>query len=86
MPSPQQSVTLAPEQIQELERRLSDLRHNINNNLSLIVAAIELLRRKPDLAMRMVETISEQPSKILDEVKQFSDQLERALHIVREPK
>jgi len=86
MPPPYEAVTLAPDDIQELERLLSDLRHNINNNLSLIVAATELMRRKPDMAARMVETIAQQPPKVLTELKVFSDRLEAMLQIVRQPK
>jgi len=87
MPPTQEPVTLAPHEIQELERLLADLRHNINNNLSLIVAAVELIRRKPDLATRMVETIAEQPPKVLTELKVFSDRLESILHILpKEPR
>jgi len=86
MPPPQEPVTLAPEQIRELERRLSDLRHNINNHLSLIVAALELIRRKPETAARMIETIAEQPPKVLGELMVFSDLLESTLHIVKQPK
>ncbi len=86
MPPPPEPVILAPKELQEVERLLSDLRHNINNNLSLIVAGVELIRRKPDLATRMVETIAEQPPKILNELKVFSDRVESLLHIVRQPK
>jgi len=86
MPPPYGPVTLAPGDIQELERLLSEVRHNINNNLSLIVAATELIRRKPDMAARMMETIAAQPPKILSELKVFSDRLEAMLQIVRQPK
>ncbi|MSU64159.1 MAG: hypothetical protein EXS31_17505 [Pedosphaera sp.] len=84
MAAPQAPVTLTPAQIEELATRLSDFRHNINNNLSLVVAAVELIRRKPDLVERMSARIMEQPTKILAEVKTFSDFLEARLNIVRE--
>jgi hypothetical protein len=83
---PQEPLTLTPEQIQEVERRLSELRHNINNNLSLIVAATELIRRKPEMASRMAESIAEQPPKVLNELRSFSDDLESLLRIVRHSK
>lgn len=84
MAAPTDSVTLTPTQIAELADRLSHLRHNINNNLSLVVAAVELIRRKPDVLERMSEKIVEQPVKILAEIKSFSDLLEAALKIVRD--
>jgi len=44
---PSQPVTLSVEQIEELNQKLSNMRHDINNNLSLILAATELIRHKP---------------------------------------
>jgi len=85
MALPREPITLTPETVRELESNLSDLRHNLNNNLSLIIAAIELIRRKPEMAVRMVETIADQPAKILEEIKRFSTRLEDALRIVRDP-
>jgi len=38
---PIQPVTLTVEQLGELNRQLGNMRHDINNNLSLIVAAAE---------------------------------------------
>jgi len=45
------------------------------------VAACELIRRKPELATRMIENIGQQPEKINDEVRQFSDAVEALLGI-----
>ena len=78
---PNHPVTLTPEQILELARKLADLRHNVNNHLSLIVAATELMRRRPEAAARFVECLADPPNKIAAEVKAFSDQLEKALQI-----
>ena len=85
MQLPQHPVTLTPEQIQELNARLSTLRHNVNNNLSLIVAATELLRRKPEMAARFLGSLQDPPQRITEEVKRFSDELEKVLGIVRMP-
>jgi hypothetical protein len=76
-------VTLNPEQIQELNKKLSHMRHEINNQLSLIVAAAELIRLKPDLRDRMMDTVGQQPPKITAEVAKFSKEFEQALGIVR---
>ena len=80
---PRQTVPLSPEQVAELSRKLADLRHNVNNHLALMVAALELIRRKPDMVARLVNNLTEQPQKILDEIKKFSEELERALKITR---
>jgi hypothetical protein len=84
MAMPQLPVTLTPEQIGELNEKLATTRHDINNNLSLIVAAVELMRRKPDLTPRMIESISQQPDKIIAQMRAFTAEFERTLSITKE--
>ncbi|MEI7728402.1 MAG: hypothetical protein WCO56_02475 [Verrucomicrobiota bacterium] len=81
---PCQPVTLTPEQVADLSQKLSTLRHNVNNNLSLIVAASELIRFKPEMARQMAGTLGEQPPKIMEELRAFSATLEKSLNITRE--
>jgi K+-sensing histidine kinase KdpD len=78
-----QSVTLTIEQSEELNNQLSNMRHDINNHLSLMMAAVELVRRKPEAAERMATTLTEQPAKIGESMKKFSALLENALGIKR---
>ncbi len=84
MATPQTPVTLTPEQVAELNEKLATTRHDINNNLSLIVAAVELLRRKPELAPRMIESISQQPDKIIAQMRAFSAEFEQTLGITKD--
>jgi len=70
-------------QLDELNRKLSTMRHDVNNYLSLIVAASELIRHKPQTAERMMATLGEQPAKIGDAVGKFSAEFERTLGITR---
>ena len=78
---PRQTVPLSPEQVVDLNRKFADLRHNVNNHLALMVAALELIRRKPEMIDRMVNNLTEQPQKILEELKKFAEEFERALKI-----
>ena len=80
---PSQPVTLTVEQLGELNRQLGNMRHDINNNLSLIVAAAELMRHKPAVAERMMNTLAEQPGKITVAINKFSATFEQALGITR---
>jgi hypothetical protein len=81
---PTEPVTLTAPQIKELNSKLSDMRHNINNHLALLVAALELIRRKPDLALKMVDNMALQPDKMNEEIQRFSLEFEKALGIVRQ--
>ena len=80
---PAAPVTLTVEEIDELNRKLSNLRHDINNHLSLILAAAELIRSKPQMADRMLHTATEQPPKITAALLKFSAEFEQALGITR---
>jgi hypothetical protein len=84
MAVPTVPVTITPEQLTELNKHLSHMRHEINNQLSLVVAALELMRFKPDLRERMLETMSQQPPKITAEVSKFSAEFERLFGITRD--
>jgi hypothetical protein len=80
---PSQPVTLNVEQLNELNRKLSNMRHDINNTLSLIMAAVELIRHKPQMTERMLATLLEQPPKIADTITTFSQDFEKILGITR---
>lgn len=80
---PKEPVTLTLEQLEELNRKLATMRHDINNNLSLIVAAMELIRHKPQMTERMMTTLGEQPAKIGDAISKFSAEFERTFGITR---
>ena len=83
MTLPSQPVTLTVEQIDALNRHLADMRHDINNNLSLIMAATELLRHKPQTLERMVDTLVDQPPKVTEALRKFSAEFEKILGLPR---
>jgi hypothetical protein len=83
MPIPSQPVTLTVEQVAELNSKLSSMRHDINNQLSLIMAAVELIHYKPQLGERMMATLVEQPPKIAAALVKFSGEFEHTLGITR---
>jgi hypothetical protein len=78
---PEQPVTLTAEQVAELNKLLSTMRHDINGDLALIVAAAELIKLNPDITSRMLTTLLEQPPKIRDKADKFSHAFEKALGI-----
>lgn len=83
MALPTQPVNLSIEEVDQLNKKLSTMRHDINNNLSLITASIELIRYKPHMAERMLATLSEQPPKIGASLMEFSKEFERVMGISR---
>jgi hypothetical protein len=80
---PENPIALSVEQVDELNRQLSAMRHDINNHLSLVIAAVELIRFKPETSERMMTTLAEQPPRIAEALQKFSAQFEQALGITR---
>ena len=83
MQLPTEPVVLSVEQIGELNQKLTNLRHDLNNSLSLIAATAELIRRRPADTDHMWKTLHDQPPKITDAIAQFSRDMEAMLHITR---
>lgn len=81
MTLPSQPVTLAVSQIDQLNQQLANLRHDINNHLSLMLAAAEVIRRKPEAAARMSATFEEQPPKVTAAMLKFSAEFEKSFDI-----
>jgi len=80
---PKEPVTLTIQQVEELNEHLSTLRHDVNGDLSLVVASAELLRLNPASAARMLQTLIEQPPKIRERLDKFSLEFEKMLGITR---
>lgn len=83
MELPAQPVTLTVEQIAELSEKLGTMRHDVNNKLSLILAAVDVLQYKPQMIDRMMATVAEQPQKIIEAVASFSAEFEKTFGIKR---
>jgi len=80
---PDKPVTLTVEQVSDINKKLSNLRHDINGDLALIVAAAELIKLNPSAADRMLTTLLEQPTKIRERADKLSAEFEKTLGIRR---
>jgi hypothetical protein len=83
MPMPDQPVTLAPEQVAELARKLSTMRHDINNQLCTIVGAVEVIRLKPQSSERMMQALIDQTPRITEAIRKFTAEFDQAFGISR---
>ncbi len=81
---PKAAVTLTPEQIADLNKKLAHMRHEINNQLALVVAALELIRFRPDSREKMLDTVGQQSPKITAEIAKFSQEFEQQFGITRD--
>ncbi|MDD5141343.1 MAG: hypothetical protein PHY43_13920 [Verrucomicrobiales bacterium] len=83
MALPTEPVTLSVEQINELNQKLSTMRHDVNGKLSLITLALGAFQLQPESGERWLNIMAEQPQKIVAEITQFSRDMEAALRITR---
>ena len=83
MSLPSEPVTLSVEQLRELKQKLTDLRHDVNNNVALMLSALEMMRRRPETVEKMLDSLARQPKKVNDTVMEFSKTLETVLGISR---
>lgn len=81
---PSVPITLSPEKLKELNDKLSHMRHEINNQLALVVAALELIRYRPEMRDKMLETLGQMSPKIAAEIAKFSTDFEQTLGITRD--
>ena len=79
-------VTLSAEQVEDLQKKIAKLRHDINNHLSVVMAATELIRLKPEQAEKMSATVAGQPMKISEAVTRFSSEFEQILKAAADAK
>ncbi len=70
---------MSPQDVARLLKQLAIARHDINNALSLVSAASELIRMNPATTAKMLLTLNEQPPKIVACLRDFSLQLEQAV-------
>ena len=76
-------VTLTEEQIVALHQKLRDMRHDVNGQLTNIIACTELIRLRPDATEERLKTLLEQPHKIAKLLEGFSGDLEKCLRLQR---
>ena len=80
---PGKPVALNGEQIGDLNRKLSEMRHDINNYLATMTLAAELIRLKPETADEMMSRLLQQIPRIKEEVEAFSAGFEQVFGITR---
>ena len=81
---PQHPVTLTAAQIAALQQALTETRHDINNHLALLLAAVELIRSKPEMHEELTTTALEQLGRIKQALQEFSAEFEKAHGIKRD--
>jgi uncharacterized membrane protein len=77
------AVTLTEEQILALHEKLRVMRHDVNGQLTNIIACAELIRLRPASMEERLKTLLEQPHKIAKLLEGFSGDFEQHLRLKR---
>ena len=77
------AVTLTADEIIALHQKLRDMRHDVNGQLTNIVAAAELIRLRPEMTEERLKILLEQPHKIARLLDGFSKEFEKQLRLDR---
>ena len=77
------AVTLTADEIVALHQKLRDMRHDVNGQLTNIVAAAELIRLRPEMTEERLKILLEQPHKIARLLDGFSKEFEKQLRLDR---
>ena len=74
---------MTADEIVALHQKLRDMRHDVNGQLTNIVAAAELIRLRPEMTEERLKILLEQPHKIARLLDGFSKEFEKQLRLDR---
>lgn len=73
MSDPARSIT--PEELGELQRKFSEIKHSINNALAVMMALSEMSQRRPDYAEKLASTVLAKAPQIVSSLQEFTQAL-----------
>ncbi len=84
--APTEPVTLTVEQVTQLERELTEMRHDINGDITVLFSAVQLMRYNPSRAQETLANIdlSALQEKFRKRVDGFTAEFNRLLQVRRE--
>src|SRR2546428_13489092 len=73
MSDPNRTVT--PEELGQLQRKFSEIKHSINNALAVMMALSEMSQRRPDYAEKLASTVLTKAPQIVSSLQEFTQAL-----------
>jgi hypothetical protein len=67
--------TLSPEELAELQKKFSEIKHSINNALAVMMALAEMSQRRPDYAEKLATTVLSKAPQIVSSLQEFTQVL-----------
>ncbi len=69
------SLSIPPEEVAELQKKFSEIKHSINNALAVMMALSEMSQRRPDYAEKLATTVLAKAPQIVTSLQEFTQVL-----------
>ena len=69
------SRTLSSEELVQLQKKFSEIKHSINNALAVMMALSEMSQRRPDYAEKLATTVLSKAPQIVSGLQEFTQLL-----------
>ena len=70
-----QPTLLTAEEMAELQKKFSDIKHSINNALAVMMALSEMSQRRPDYGEKLASTVLTKAPQIVASLQEFTNAL-----------
>ena len=67
--------TITQEELAQLQRKFSEIKHSINNALAVMMALSEMSQRRPDYAEKLATTVLSKAPQIVSSLQEFTQAL-----------
>jgi hypothetical protein len=68
-------ATVSLEDLAQLQRKFSEIKHSINNALAVMMALSEMSQRRPDYAEKLASTVLTKAPQIVSSLQEFTQAL-----------
>ena len=71
----EQASTIPQEEIAQLQKKFSEIKHSINNALAVMMALSEMSQRRPDYSEKLASTVLSKAPQIVTSLQEFTQAL-----------
>ena len=64
--------TLSAEELAQMQKKFSEIKHSINNALAVMMALSEMSQRRPDYAEKLATTVLSKAPQIVTNLQEFT--------------
>ena len=76
--------TITQEELAQLQRKFSEIKHSINNALAVMMALSEMSQRRPDYSEKLATTVLSKAPQIVSGLQEFTQALNEKAGITPE--